>query len=156
MDPDHHGFTPRRPSQPERLPPELALVTAHPLELLPFLLLASLDVLEVARNPLVLTALVHKLQAVLLERRDGVQCEIVVRSNQRRRPRHHHRRHGLVDLQELLDLLGGHSDKVRLDVFGVADEGAGVDDRGEGFGGQVAPIAEQADQTTVLLIWSVK
>ena len=139
MDPDHHGLAPRRPSQPERLPPELAFVAAHPLDLLALLLLAALNVLEVTRNPLVLTAFVHKLQAMLLERRDRIQRELVVRGHQRCRPRHHHGRHRLIQLQELLDLLSGHRDEVRLDVFGVLDDGARVDHRGEGFSRQIAP-----------------
>ena len=79
MHPDHDGLAPRRAAQSQRLTPELALVAAHALELLALLLLATFDVLEVAGNPLVLTGLVHKLDAVFPERGDGVQRELVVR-----------------------------------------------------------------------------
>lgn len=110
MDPDHDGLAPRRAAQSQRLAPELALVAANPLELLALLLLAALHVLEVAGDPLVLTGPVHKLHAVFPERGDRVQRELVIRGDQRRRSRNHHRRDGFIRLQELFDLLSRHGD----------------------------------------------
>lgn len=140
MDPDHDGLAPPGPSQPQRLPPQPLRVVADALDL-PLLLLApALDVLELARHPLVLTALVQEFGAVLLERRHGVQRELVVGGDERRGPRHDHGRDGLVGLEELLDLLRGDGDEVGFNVLGVPDEDAGVDDGGQGLGGEVASV----------------
>lgn len=150
MDPDHDSLTPSRAPKTQRLPPQLALVAANTLDLLALLLLATLDVLEVAGNPLLLAALVHKLDAVLPERGHGEQREIAVLGDQLRRPRYDHRRDGLVALQEFFYLLRRDGDQVRLDELGVLDDGAGVDDRGEGLCGEVSS-AEDSVVSPVLL-----
>ena len=67
MHPNHDSLTPSRPAQSKRLTPQLALIAAYPFNLLAFLFLAALDILEVARNPPVLSAVMHKLTAMLLK-----------------------------------------------------------------------------------------
>mgnify|MGYP001658170334 CR=1 FL=1 len=101
MNPNHNSLTPSRPTKPQRLTPQLALITTNTLNLLALLLLATLDILKVTRNPLLLTAFMHKLRAVLLERCHGVQRELAVLSDQLRGAGDHHRRDGLVGLQEV-------------------------------------------------------
>lgn len=140
MHPDHDSLTPRRATKAQGLTPKLALVAANTLHLLALLLFATFDVLEIARDPLLLTTLVHKLHAVLLEGGDCVQREVAVFGDQLCRPRHHHRRDGLVALQELLYLLRRDGDQVRLDELGFLDNGSGVDDGGERFCGKVSSV----------------
>lgn len=98
MNPNHHRLTPSRPPQPQRLPPKLPLITTNPLNLLALLLLPTLNILKVTRNPLLLAALVHELDAVLLEGRHGIEGEIAVLGDQLCRARYDHRRDGLVAL----------------------------------------------------------
>lgn len=103
MYPNHNGLTPSRPTKSQRLSPKLALVSSNSFYFLLLLLLATLHILEVSRNPFLLTTLVHKLGAVLLERRHGVQRELIVRGNKLRRAGDDHCRDGLVGLEEVLD-----------------------------------------------------
>lgn len=103
MDPDHNRLAPSSPSQTQRLPPKLALIATNTLDFLALLLLAAFDVLEVTRDPLLLTALVHELDAVLLEACHSVQGELAVLGEQLRRSGHDHRGDGLVGLEEVLD-----------------------------------------------------
>lgn len=140
VDPDHHALAPPGPCQPQRLAPDLALVATRPLDLLALLLLAALDVLVVARRPFHLAALVLEVGAVLLERRDGEQRELVVLGDLDRRAGHHHGRQRLVALEEIALGVVGHRDEVRLEVFGVLDEELGVDDRREGFRREVSAV----------------
>lgn len=128
VDPNHHGLTPRCSTKPKGLTPELPLVPANALDLLLLFFLPTFDVLEIARNPFVLTTPVDKLRAVLLERRDGVKGELVVRRHEGRGSGHDHGRHRLICLEEFLHLLSGNSDKVRFNVFGIADKSAGIND----------------------------
>ena len=134
MNPDHNSFTPSRSTESQRLTPHLTFITTNALNLLALLLLPTFDVLEVARDPLLLTALMHEFGAVLLERCHSVQRELAVGSDQLRGPRDHHWRDGLVGLEEVFYYLGGHGDEVGFDVFGVLDDGFRVDHRGEGLG----------------------
>jgi hypothetical protein len=101
MNPNHDSLTPSCPAKSQRLTPELALITTNPLHFLALLLLATLDILKVTRNPLLFTAFMHKLRAVLLERCHSVQGELAVRRDQLRGARDHHWRDGLVGLQEV-------------------------------------------------------
>lgn len=128
MDPDHDGLTPGRAPKTQSLPPELALIAANALNLLAFLFLSTFNVLEVSRNPSLFSTLVHKLDAVLLERGDGVQREFVVRGYEARGSRNHHRRYSFVSLEEVLHLLRGYSNQVGFDVLGILNDGAGVND----------------------------
>lgn len=105
MDPNHNSLTPSRPTKSQRFSPKLTLIAAHTLNLLPLLLLPTLNILEVTGNPLLLTALVYKLHAVLLERRHGVEGEFAVLGDQLRRARYDHRCNGFVASQEILYLL---------------------------------------------------
>lgn len=153
MDPDHDGLAPPSPSQPQRLPPQSLRVAADALDL-PLLLLApAFDVLVLARYPLVLAALVDKLQAMLLERRHGVQRELVIGGDEGRRPGHDHGRDGLVGLQELLDLLCGDGDEVGFDVLGVLDEDGGVDDGCQRLGGEVASLFQTLADCMLVYIY---
>lgn len=81
MNPNHNSLTPSRPTKTKRLAPNLAFITTNTLNLFPLLFLAAFHILEVTRNPLILTGLVHEFDAVLLERRHGVQGEFVVRGD---------------------------------------------------------------------------
>ena len=117
MDPDHDGLAPGCPPEPQCLAPEFALVAAYALDFSALLLLSTFDVLELTRNPLVFTGLVDKLQAVFLERRDGIQRKLVIRGDKRRRPGYHHGRHGFVRLEELFNLLSWDGNKMCLEVF---------------------------------------
>lgn len=103
MNPNHNSLTPSCPTKSQRLSPELTLISSDSLNLLLLLLLTTLHILEVSRNPLLLTTLVHKLGAVLLERRHGVQRELTVRGNKLRRAGNDHCRDGLVGLEEVLN-----------------------------------------------------
>lgn len=96
MNPDHHSFAPCCPSQTEGFIPELPLIAANTLDFLPLLLLSTLHVLEVAWNPLVLSALVDEFAAVFLESGDRVQRKLVIRCHQVCGAGNDHRRHGLV------------------------------------------------------------
>lgn len=101
MNPDHNSLTPSRASESQSLTPYLTLITTNALNLLALLLLSTLNILKVARDPLLLTALVHELDAMLLERCHGVQRELAVGGDQLRGPRDHHGRNGLVGLEEV-------------------------------------------------------
>lgn len=103
MNPDHHSLAPSSPPQPQRLPPKLALIATNTLNLLTLLLLATLNVFKVARDPLLLAALVHKLDTVLLEASHGVEREFAVLGEQLCGSGNDHRGDGLVGLEEVLD-----------------------------------------------------
>ena len=128
MDPDHNSLAPSRATKTQRLAPKLALVATNTLDLLRFLLLAALNILEVARDPLLLAGLMHELDAVLLERRHGVQRELAVLGDQLGGAGDNHCRNGFVGLQEILYLLRGDGDEMCFDELGVLNNRAGVDD----------------------------
>jgi hypothetical protein len=140
MDPDHNSLAPSRPTQTKRLTPKLTLIATNTLDLLCLLLLAALDVLVVARDPLMLAGLVHKLHAVLLERRHGVQREVAILGDQLGGARDYHRRDRFVALEEVLYLLRRDGDEVCFNELGVLDDGAGVDDGGERFCREVSSV----------------
>lgn len=102
MNPYHHRLAPGGPAQTQGLPPKLALITSHPLDFLALLFLATFDVLEVARDPLLLTALVHELQTVLLEGGHRKQRELAILGDELRRAWHDHRGDRLICLEEIL------------------------------------------------------
>lgn len=81
MNPDHNSLTPSGATEAQRLTPYLTLITTNALNLLALLLLSTLDILKVAWDPLLLTALMHELDAVLLERCHGIQRELAVGSD---------------------------------------------------------------------------
>jgi hypothetical protein len=101
MNPDHNSLTPSSATKSQRLTPQLALVAANALDLLALLLLPALDILKVARDPLLLAALMHELYAVLLERGHGVQRELAIGSDQLRGPGDNHRRDSFIGLKEV-------------------------------------------------------
>jgi SRSO17 transposase len=133
MNPDHDSLTPSSTTKSQRLTPKLTLITTDTLDLLSLLLLPTLNILKVARNPLLLTTLMHKFSAVLLEYSNSIQRELAIGRNELRRARDDHWRDSLVGLEEVFNKLRGHSDQVGLDVFGVLDNGFRVDDGGEGL-----------------------
>lgn len=128
MDPDHNSLAPSCATKTQRLAPKLALIATNTLDLFRLLLLAALNVLEVARDPLLLAGLVHELHAVLLERRHGVQRELAILSDQLGGAGDNHWRNGFVGLQEVLYLLRGYGDEMCFDELGVLNNGTGVDD----------------------------
>lgn len=134
MNPHHNSLAPRCPTQSQCLTPELAFVTAHALDLLALLFLSAFHVFEVAGNPFLFAALVHKLRAVLAECRDAVQGEFVVLSHQGCGPGNNHRRYGFVSLKEFFHLLRWNGNEVCFDVLGVLNEAAGVDNGSKGLG----------------------
>ena len=80
-----------------------------------------------------LPGLVDELLAVLLERRDGVEGELIVRGYFLGRTGDDEWGYGFVCLDEVFDELFGYDDKVGLEVFGVLDHELRVDDCGERF-----------------------
>lgn len=123
MNPNHDSLTPSRTTKSQSLTPHFALIPSNTLNLLALLLFPTLDILEVARNPLLLTTLVHELHAVLLECRHGIQSKLAIGGNQLRRTRDDHRRDGFVSLQELFNQLRGHGDEMGFDILGVLNDG---------------------------------
>jgi len=101
MNPDHNSLTPSSATKSQRLTPQLPLITTNPLNLLPLLLLPTLNILKVARDPLLLTTLMHELHAMLLKRSNSIQRELAIGRNQLRRPGNNHRRHRFVGLKEV-------------------------------------------------------
>lgn len=134
MNPHHNSLAPRCPTQSQRLTPKHAFVTAHALDLLALLFLSAFHVFEVAGNPLLFAALVHKLRAVLAECRDAVQGEFVVFSYQGCRAGNNHGGYSFVSLKEFFHLLRWNGNEVRFDVLGVLNEAAGVDNGSKGLG----------------------
>lgn len=143
MHPRHDSITVTRPSQPQRLAPDLPLVLLQLAQLLVLRLLAALMELPLPRRPPALAAFVQELGAVLLEHRDSVQVEFIVFGEQAGAARDNHGRKRLVALQELFHLLCGHGNQVLLQVFrGVGlEQPFGVDNGGEGLLRQVAGFA---------------
>jgi len=138
--PDHDALAPLRPAQAQRLAPYLLLLARDTLQLARLLLAPALDVLVLPGRPLLLAALGDELGAVLLEGCDGEEGELVVLRDLDAAAGHDHGREGLVALEEVLARAGGHHDEVGLEVFRVRDEDGGVDDRGQGLGGEVAGL----------------
>lgn len=136
--PHHYGLAPPGPAQAQRLAPDLLLLARDTVQLLLLLLLAALDVLVLARGPLLLSALLQELGAVLLESRDGEEHELVVLGHLHARPRHHHGRERLVALEEVLPTVDGHYDQMRLQVLGVGNEEGRIHDGREGLGREVS------------------
>lgn len=135
MRPYHDDLAPTRPGQPQRLTPDLLLLASDPIDLLLLLLLTTLNVLVLSRSPLRLTALLHKLAAVLLEGRHCEQHELVILGHLDARPGHDHGRERLVALEKFFPAVDGDCDEVCLKVLGIGDEDLGVDNGREGFGG---------------------
>jgi hypothetical protein len=131
MNPDHDSLAPSSATKSQRLTPQLTFISTNTLDLLALLLLSTLDILKVARNPLLFTALMHEFDAVLLERGNSIQRKLAIGRNQLRRARNNHRCDRFVALKEVFNKLRGHSDEVGLDVFGILDDGFRIDDRGE-------------------------
>lgn len=138
--PHHDGLAPPGPTQPQRLAPDLLLLARDTVQLLLLLLLATLDVLVLARGPLLLSALLQELGAVLLESRDGKEHEFFVLGHLHAGPWHHHGRERLVALEKVLPAVDGHDDQMRLKVLGVGDEKGGIHDGREGLGREVSAV----------------
>lgn len=134
MHPTHNSITIPRPTQPKRLPPNLPLFLLQLLQLLIFRLLSPFRKLPLTRNPPPFATLVHKLGRMLLEYRDGEQGEFVVGGELRTAAGDDHRSDGFVGREIFFDEDVGDGEEVLLEVFrGVGgEEGAGIDDRGEG------------------------
>lgn len=78
MHPDHDTFTPPSPSHAQGFATNLALFVGHTIQLSLFFFAAAFDIFVLTRCPLLLSALVDKLGAMLLESHDGKQRELVV------------------------------------------------------------------------------
>ena len=75
---------------------------------------------------------------VLLEGGHRVQRVLGVGVDGEGAARDDHGREGFVGFLKVLVIIHGDGDEVRLQVVAVLDEDAGGDERGEGFGGEVA------------------
>lgn len=78
MHPDHDAFAPPSPSHAQGFAADLALFVGHTIQLSLLFFAATLDIFILAGCPLLLSALVDKLGAILLESHDGKQRELVV------------------------------------------------------------------------------
>lgn len=142
MNPDHDTFAPPSPSHAQSLAADLALFVGDAIQLTLLFLPAALDILILTGRPFLLSALVDKLGAVLLECHNSKQCELVVMVDFDRGPGHHHGREGFVALNEILLCVRRHGDEVGLEVLGVLDEERWLHNRGERFRCESAPAAE--------------
>lgn len=106
----HDAFAPASPTQPQSLAPNPLLLSLDPLQFLLLLFPPALLKLVVSGHTLPFSDLVHKLLAVFLERRHGIQTEFVVRSDKVCRPRYNHRRDRLIALQKLFHVGVGDGD----------------------------------------------
>lgn len=128
MDPGHGRIAVARPAQPQRLAPERALLLSQLVDLRLLRLAPALLDAHVSRRPARLAALVHELGARLLERRDCLQREFRVGCNFDRGARDDHGAQGLVGFEVFFLQLLGDGDQVGFEVFGVLDQGGGVDE----------------------------
>lgn len=142
MNPDHDTFAPSSPAHAQSLAADLALFVGDAIQLTLLLLPAALDILILTGRPFLLSALVDELGAVLLERHNGKQCELVVMVDFDGGSGHHHGREGFVALNEILLCIRRHGDEVGLEVLGVLDEERWLHNRGERFRCESAPVAE--------------
>lgn len=78
MDPGHDSLAPSRARDAQSFAADFALLICDLIQLPLLLFLAALDVLVLAWRPLLLSALLQELGAVLLERRDGEENELFV------------------------------------------------------------------------------
>lgn len=142
VQPTHDRITVPRPPQSQRLTPQPPLLLLQLPQLLFLRLAPAICELHLPRRPPLLSTLVHKLGAVLLEARHGVELELIVLRQQLRGAGDDHGTYLLVALEEVLGERGGDGDEVLLQVFGVVgfDEGVRIDDGVEGFLREVARL----------------
>lgn len=78
MHPDHDAFTPTSPSHAQGFAADLALFIGHTIQLSLFFFAAAFDIFVLTRCPLLLSTLMDKLGAVLLESHDGKQRKLII------------------------------------------------------------------------------
>lgn len=78
MDPDHDALAPASPPHAQGLAADLALLIGHTVQLALLLFQPALDVLVLARRPLLLSTLVNEFGAVLLKCHNGKERKLVV------------------------------------------------------------------------------
>jgi hypothetical protein len=106
------------------------------------LLSTTFNVLELARRPLLLSALGKKLGAMFLKCRNGVENKLFILGDLDSRTRDNHGSQCLIALEKVLLCISRDNDEVRLNIFGILDEKSRIDDRSQGLSGKVAALFE--------------